>query len=98
MDINLNNTPNRLTGTPPSPIQSEGTLATQATQGAAGTQTTQSAAATRPDLTISNREATIEDLALGDLPTDALDRNDALGQMITAAFNFPAPPPPAVDE
>lgn len=95
MDINMN--PSRI------PLAGSGNLSplesADRASGIASTAAAQNSAATGPALTISNREnISLDPNEVEEaLPAGALDRNDALGQLVTSAFNFSAPPPKIPD-
>ena len=51
-----------------------------------------------PNLSISQASAPLIDETLGtEVPEAALTRNDKLGNLISAAFNMPAPPMPSFE-
>lgn len=56
------------------------------------------AASATPDLTITQAPASAEDIAAAAIPDSALTRDDDLGQLVSFAFNLPAPPMPSFPE
>jgi len=50
-----------------------------------------------PAVTITRAEQGPTEIGISNVPDAALDRNDALGRLISSAFNMPPPPMPAFD-
>jgi len=48
----------------------------------------------KPDLSITNAPASLDDGMDINVPDAALTRNDELGSLVNKAFNIPAPPMP----
>lgn len=65
-------------------------VGTVSVRGAAGA----ASGAQRADFTMTSRVASQDEIEAAGIPDDALSRDDALGRLVSTAFNFK---PPAID-
>lgn len=91
MDIGINANAGRAAGSRLDGATAAGTPAAEAAGQGAGN------AGIQPELTITRANVSTQDIEAAAIPESALSLDDALGRLVSGAFNLAPPPPPVFD-